>query len=101
MSSSSEEEDLFILTCLQAEDEERWQKRFWVHDINKKRSTYGEFHHLFQDLLQDDVKFYQYFRMSPEKFHELKSIIQDEIKKEDTKMRRPISVEERLAVCLR
>ncbi len=72
-----------------------------TYSINSKRQTLGEFHHLFDDLLKDDVKFFQNFRMSPEKFFELHSLICDDISKSNTKFRRAVSSEERLAVCLR
>ncbi|KAG8334000.1 hypothetical protein J6590_099128 [Homalodisca vitripennis] len=101
--SSSEDEDLFLFCLLQSEEEKR-QKTMWVHPINENRKKYGEFH-LFPDLLKDKRKFFQYFRMSPEKFYELLNMLRPFIEKQDTYFRpvqtRPVSPEERLAVCLR
>lgn len=71
MMSSSSSEDVFLLGMLVSEEEEEQGKRLWVHNINKKRGQYGEFHHLFPDLLVEDRIFFQYFRMSREKFYEL------------------------------
>jgi hypothetical protein len=59
-SSSSEEETVVVAMML----EEGQRKRKWVHDINKKRNEFGEFHTLFHDLIEDDKKFFIYFRMS-------------------------------------
>ena len=51
--------------CLLINEEEKgkkWRrKRFWVHNIHNKRNAHGEFHTLFPDLMEDDVKFFQYF----------------------------------------
>lgn len=34
------------------------KRKIWVHNINKKRNVFGEFHHLFDDL---EDRFYTYF----------------------------------------
>ena len=51
--------------CLLIDEEEKRKKkrhkRFWVHNIHNKRNDHGEFHTLFRDLMEDDVKFFQYF----------------------------------------
>lgn len=49
----------------------RKHKNTWVHKINVKRKTFGEFPHLFPDLLRDREKFIKYFRMSQEKFYKI------------------------------
>ena len=57
--------DDFIVACLLIDEEEKRKKRrlkrFWVYNIHNKRNDRGEFHALFPDLLEDDVKFFQYF----------------------------------------
>lgn len=100
-SSSDSEEELIVVAavCAEAEREERARRRFWVHEINLKRETYGEFHHLFPDLLADDEKFFKYFRMSSVKFYELLKMLP--IRKQNTNFRKAISPEERLAVTLK
>lgn len=64
-------------------------KFFWMKNLRGKNYTeylmswnlfktkikYGKFHTLFKNLLEDDRKFFQYFRMSCEKFNELLDII--------------------------
>lgn len=107
MESSSEEEFLVVSAiCADVEQQERKKNqvkrrkhRFWVHDIFKKRKEYGEFHHLFPDLLKDDAKFFQYFRMSQHKFFELLNKLR--YSKKYTPFREPVSCEERLALTLK
>lgn len=93
-SSDSEEDVMIALSCNEIEQKRR--PRFWVHEINLKRETYGEFHHLFPDLLGEDEKFFKYFRMSTAEFYELIELLP--IRKQDTNFRKAISPEERLAV---
>ncbi|KAK9887104.1 hypothetical protein WA026_020048 [Henosepilachna vigintioctopunctata] len=73
----------------------------WIHEINSKMLTFGEFHHLFPDLLSDEKKFFKYFRMSPNKFSELLALIRPDKEKRNTTFRPAISSEERLGTCLR
>ncbi|KAJ8981474.1 hypothetical protein NQ317_007000 [Molorchus minor] len=47
------------------------RKRVWVHDMLKKRKTEGEYHTIYKELLNDETKFYQYFRMSIFQFNYL------------------------------
>ncbi|XP_067000348.1 uncharacterized protein [Anabrus simplex] len=101
MSSSSEEDLLFAVALLANEEEEKRERKVWVHNIYEKRETYGEFHHLFPDLLKDRSKFFHYFRMSQEKFYELLNLVKPCVERENTTFRRAVPCEERLAVCLR
>ncbi|XP_031342315.1 uncharacterized protein LOC116170224 [Photinus pyralis] len=74
---------------------------FWIHPIHTRRPVFGSFNHLFPDLLNDPKKFYNYFRMSPDLFFQLRNLIAERIRKENTNYRAAISPEERLAVFLR
>ncbi|KAJ8946584.1 hypothetical protein NQ314_008839 [Rhamnusium bicolor] len=67
----------------------------------KKRMEYGEFHTLFPDLVEDEVKFFQYFHMSHEKFQTLLDILTPDLTRENTTFRVAIGPKERLAICLR
>ena len=101
---SSDEEVLVLCVALKAEEEneEKEAKRtMWVHDICAARDEEGEYRTLFLHLKNDNTKFFQYFRMSYEKFCELRSHIEGDITKQDTTSRGSISTEERLAVTLR
>ncbi|KAL5239368.1 hypothetical protein ACI65C_013369 [Semiaphis heraclei] len=101
----SDEELVIITLLLDEEDEEesrgnKRKHRMWIHDIFKKRSQFGEYHTLFTDLLNDDVKFFQYFRMSHAKFTTLLDILRPHILRQNTTYREAIEPEQKLAVCL-
>ena len=61
----------------------------------------GEFHRLVQELRNDPRRFHVYFRMTKEEFDYVHDLIKKDIQKQSTQFRKPISIEERLAVCLR
>jgi hypothetical protein len=76
-------------------------RRYWVHEINQKRSTCGEYHTLYPELLQDHERFHMYFRVTKTQFEEIHEFIKNEIHKKGTTFREAITTKERLAVCLR
>ena len=53
--------DARLLIDEEEKRKKRRRKRFWVHNIRNKRKGHGEFHTLFPDLMEDDVKFFQGF----------------------------------------
>lgn len=73
----------------------------WVHDINKSRSSYGEFNVLYKQLRNFDDKFYEYLRMTRETYDLLPSKVKGKLTHLDTHLRKSISAEERLVVTLR
>lgn len=102
-SSSVWEEELETAAVFAVLDEENKKstRSCWVHDINQKRSKLGEFHRLVQELRNDPRRFHMYFRMMKEEFDYVHDLIKKDIQKQSTQFRKPISTEERLAVCLR
>lgn len=76
-------------------------KRQGVHDLNKNRATYGEYHHLYRQLRGDPVRFFQFLRMSVETFDYILDIIKHRLKKKTTNFKKPISPSERLYVTIR
>ena len=79
----------------------KYKKRFWVRTIYSERKQKGEFNMLVKDLrLHDELFFFKYFRMSPAIFGELLTWIPPYIQKQETKMREPISLTERLCDAL-
>ncbi|KAJ8979772.1 hypothetical protein NQ317_015251 [Molorchus minor] len=101
---SSSDEEFVIVSAICADEEERERKtrrkhRFWEHEIFQKRRQFGEFHHLFPDLLNDDAKFFLYFRMSRNKFYELFNLLN--FSNKYTPFREPVCPEERLALTLK
>ncbi|VEN61127.1 unnamed protein product, partial [Callosobruchus maculatus] len=39
-------------------------KKVGIHTLNRQRTKYGEYHHLFQSLKNDNEIFFQYTRMT-------------------------------------
>jgi hypothetical protein len=70
---------------------------FWIHRINMKRDESGNFKRLFPD----PRKFYNYFRMSSERFCTLENMLHDYIVKQNTNNKASVSPQERLAAYLR
>nr|CAH7766842.1 unnamed protein product [Callosobruchus chinensis] len=63
----------------------RGQNRLiWVHPMNERRNEVGIFYMLFEQLRQDDTKF---FKMSITSFDELHGRIRDSIQRKNTKAR--------------
>ncbi|KAL4098884.1 hypothetical protein QTP88_023402 [Uroleucon formosanum] len=71
--SSSDEEEILLLYAIAGSQQKR--KRIWVHEINKKRENYGEYHRLCRELESHEDRFYLYFRMSQDSFEELYQLI--------------------------
>lgn len=90
-----------ILRRLIRRRKENKKRKLWVHPINLRRHTFGSFNHLFPDLLNDSLKFYNFFRMSVDSFFNLNTMLRDEIMKQNTNYRRAVQTEERLAIFLR
>ncbi|XP_046688147.1 uncharacterized protein LOC124373872 [Homalodisca vitripennis] len=92
--------------ALEEEDEERRKqrpvtRRKWVDNAWKRRTIEGEFYTLMPHLIDNETKFYEYFRMSLITFHKLLSKVEAHLHKEDTFWRQAITPKHRLAVCLR
>lgn len=102
--------DLSIVIILRLEKENRRfmknsgnaeKHKLWVHAAWKRRPTEREFSTLLPHLLDDETKFYQYFRMTMLAFNLLEVKLQKELSKQDTYFRRAITPRNRLAVFLR
>lgn len=77
-------------------------RRCNVHQINKTRPVYGEFHHLYPELREYPDKFKKYFRMKMSTFDYILENIQGKLTKKWTNFNRhPINPVERLVVTLR
>lgn len=97
-------DELAAIAIMLDEDEKktpRRRRRFGVHKMLKRRKEHGEYWTLFRELLDDEEKFYQYFRMPQHEFNILLSKIQVQITKKNTSFGEAIGAKEKLAVCLR
>ena len=76
------------------------KKYMWVHKCFKNRKSEGEYWTLHKELADDEMKFYQYFRMTKHQFNYLLQKIEKDLKKKNTTFRDAISPVEKLASCL-
>jgi len=67
-----------------------------LHNISSRREGFGELRNLLDDLLEDEERFWRYFRMSSDTFKYILELIHASIKKKNTNFRRSISPEVRL-----
>jgi len=100
-SYSSDWETVAAFVVLDEDERNKRSTRTWVHDINTKREGLGEFRRLVQELRNDSKRFHMYFRMTMEQFDYIHELIKSDIYKRNTQLRKAITTEERLAVCLR
>ncbi|VEN43443.1 unnamed protein product, partial [Callosobruchus maculatus] len=60
MSSSSDDD----FNALESVFTKLKRKQVGIHTLNRERTTYAEYHHLFQSLKNDSQIFFQYTRMT-------------------------------------
>nr|XP_039255205.1 uncharacterized protein LOC120332069 [Styela clava] len=84
-----------------ANNTERKQREHWVHPILKRRKELGEYHRLVQEMrIERTVAFRNQYRLDPDMFDDLRSLVAPYITKTTTNFREPISPEERLGITL-
>ena len=74
------------------------RRRYWVHKIHQCRPTYGEYHHLLEQVLSDDEKCLSYIRMKSSTFKRLLDKVGPFLQKRTTNFRKPLPPEERLVL---
>ncbi|CAG5044663.1 unnamed protein product [Parnassius apollo] len=79
----------------------RRHRRVWVNEIFMYRKQLGEYHHLFEELKLQPMKFFEYFRMCFSTFQYILNAVEPLITKQNTNYRECISPTERLAITLR
>jgi len=77
------------------------RKKFWVHPVTSQRLFKGKFYSLYEDLKAHPQEFLRYFRMSSVTFYKLMVLLGPSLTFQDTRMRKPVPPEERLAVTVR
>jgi abortive infection bacteriophage resistance protein len=66
----------------------------------RNRKMKGELWTLFKGFTDDELKFYQYFRMSRYQFSNLLKTIHADLLKKNTTFREAVSPQEKLGACL-
>jgi hypothetical protein len=94
-------EELICIAVLLDEEERKSRKRKWVHESLLQRKEEGEYFTLYRELVEDSIRFHQYFRMSESMYLNLLSLIQEDLMKKYTTFCEAISPREKLTVCLR
>ena len=74
------------------------KKHCWVKEIFKNREREGAFKTLFHEMRSARELFFRYFRMSPERFDHLLTLVRDEIEIKDTAFRKSFPRAGRLAI---
>lgn len=65
-----------IISNFDEEKSGKRERRWGVHPINELRREHGHFQNLFQEMLvYDHAKFFNYTRMSPERFNDLLRLV--------------------------
>ena len=79
----------------------RNKRTTWMKEIFKRKER-GEYKNLYQELRSfDRENFFRYIRMSKDRFDHLLSMVMPLLQKQSTRLREPISPEERLVITLR
>ena len=69
----------FVRTVILLDRKEKQVMKHWVHPINAKRNQYEEYHHLFNDLKNEETRFFYYLTMKIRSFEQLHSLIRENI----------------------
>ena len=73
----------------------------WARDIFKNRKCQGAFEALFHEMPNNEELIFRYFRMSPERFDHLITLVREQIEEKDTAFRKPFPAACGLAITLR
>lgn len=93
---------LYLLYLLYLRRKRRSRNRqVWIDPIIKVRYLNGLYYTLFDKLVANPTKFFNFFRMSKETFDYILVVLSEKIKKQDTRMRMAVPPEEMLAVTIR
>ena len=87
--------------CRIKQPNQKKKKYCWVRGIFKNRERQGAFETLFHEMRNDRELFFRYFRISPEKFDHLLTVVRNQIEKKDTTFRKSFPAAGRLATTLR
>lgn len=97
--SSSSSDDIIALDSIVTKLK---RQKVGIHPINRVRSEYGEYHHLFKNLKNDDKRFFEYTRMRQDTFYYILAKIEHRLTKNWCNLhKQPILPEERFVITLR
>ena len=99
--SDKSDEEFLLLYLLYRRHRARIKRKYWVHDIFRRRSQLGEYHQLLRELSSHEDKFFKYFRMSESQFQQILGLVKEDIEKEQTFCWMLLGAQERQAISLR
>ena len=86
---------IYLLHC------RRYQRRtVWVHPLLGDYYTKGEFAHVYKEYRSDPDRFFKLYRMYPNQFDYLLSLVEKDLEKKTTNYREPLTPEFRLVVTI-
>ena len=75
-------------------------RSMWVHPIYQNREQHGEYFTLYKEYRQYDDKFFNWYRMSVEKFDKIFDLLEPALMRQPTNFREPICAEEQLVITI-
>ena len=101
MADSSSDDDIPMLYMALRALKKKRKRQYWVHPYNQIRAAYGEFQTGFLTLRPFKDRFFGYYRMTPDKFDHLLTLITPKLEPVGCNFREPVQVDLKLAVTLR
>ena len=75
-------------------------RSLWVHPIYQNREQHGEYFTLYREYRQYDDKFFNWYRMSVEKFDELFEKVEPRLRRQGGYFWEPVCAEEMLVITI-
>jgi len=92
---------IILNSLIKKEQKIKQKRRWWITQLFKNRDEHGGLNLINDLLFQESGQFENFVRIAYSDFKYLVSLIRPQVEKQTTHWRKPISVEERLAVTLR
>lgn len=92
---------IILNSLIKKKQNKKQKRRWWITQLFKNRDEHGGLNLINDLLFQESGQFENFVRMAYSDFKYLVSLIRPQVEKQTTHWRKPISVEERLAVTLR
>jgi cytidylate kinase len=98
MSSSSEKDVVVAYMYLQRRRQKK--RRCWVHPYNVRNNKHSSAV-VSRELSQQEEKFHEFYRISPDSFQFLETVVSAQLQNQDTNFRLTISPTEKLLITIR
>jgi hypothetical protein len=92
---------IIALFLLYRRRKRRLKRLHWAHPVIQKREEFGVFETVFDELRDDENKFFNYFRMSDSSFDELHRRLKKSLQRRNSKIRNCIQPVKMVSVAIR